>query len=165
MNDSVYVYLPTFVNFKEWCTHNSHTCINIQIKNILHRTEQAVNKMPPDFSLFFPLFIVLTLPGVFSLCPWELPGLQPWSAQDTWDGSPPQDGYTVLVTKPILLDTQTPRIRLLDIRDGGMIVFSPEDEVKLTVGIVRLIHNGSMLVGSPECRYPGQAEIILIGEN
>jgi hypothetical protein len=46
-----------------------------------------------------------------------------------------------------------------------MIVFSPIDEVKLTAGIVRLIHNGSMLVGSPECRYPGQAEIILTGEN
>lgn len=119
--------------------------------------------MPPWLS-----FLILLCSGeVFSqqsVCPWDLPGLQPWSALDTWDGSPPRENESILVTKPILLDTQTPRLKMLDIRDGGMIVFSPEHQVKLTAKFVRLIHNGSLLIGSPDCRYPGQAEIMLTGD-
>ena len=111
------------------------------------------------------LLSLLCLPVLSSLCPWDLPSLQPWSDTETWGGSPPKDGDIVTVTKHILLDTWTARIKLLDIRDGGMVVFSPDVDVRLTVGIVRVIHNGSLLVGGPDCRYPGHAEIILTGKN
>ena len=114
--------------------------------------------------LYHLLFLLLLSGQVSSLCPWELPGLQPWSDLSTWDGNPPQDGKTVRVTKPILLDTKTPRIELLDIRDGGIVVFSPHIETRLTVGIVRLTNNGSLMIGSPKCRFAGRADIVLTGE-
>merc|ERR1711970_929094 len=124
----------------------------------------GVQKMTQAEAVLYPLLLLLLSGQVSSLCPWKLPGLKNWSDSSTWGGHPPQDGDTVTVTTPILLDTQTPRIKLLDIRDGGMVVFSPQHETKLTVGIVRLINNGSLLIGSPECRFEGRADIVLTGE-
>jgi len=34
----------------------------------------------------------------------------------------------------------------------------------LTTGVVRIQDNGSLLIGGPECRFPGQAEILLTGK-
>ena len=99
-------------------------------------------------------------------CPWELENLSPWSDPATWDQGLPADGNIVELRKPVLLDTETTRLHTLIIRDGGMLVFSPNVPLaKLTVGVVKVQENGSLLIGASDCRFPGQAEILLTGEN
>jgi len=99
-------------------------------------------------------------------CPWESPDLLPWSDAATWgDQGIPGDGDILELRQPVLLDTQTARLESLIILEGGALVFSPDTQLaKLTVGVVRIQENSSLLIGGPECRFPGQAEILLTGK-
>merc|ERR1719153_2165127 len=112
------------------------------------------------------LLLLLSVPSLSLPWPWLVPNLQPWSDPLTWgDKGLPGDGDIVDVMQGILLDTETARLESLIIRDGGSLVFSPNVEmVKLTAGVVRIQENGSLLIGGPECRFPGQAEILLTGK-
>ena len=77
----------------------------------------------------------------------------------------PKDGDVVVVEQAILLDTETARLDTISIRDGGSLVFSPDVELaKLTSGLVKIENNGSLLIGVPDCRFLGRAEVLLLGE-
>ena len=97
-------------------------------------------------------------------CPWNLPGLQHWSESATWDGVPPSQGKSFSIDKPVLLDMETPPLGTVRIIHGGMIVFSPHHKVKLTADNIVIMNNGSMLIGTPECTFKGDAEIELTGD-
>ena len=74
-----------------------------------------------------------------------------------------------VITKPILLDTVTDRLGRVEIRDGGKLVFQPngggEGEMsKLTARQVRVGADGELWIGSDDCRFEGNAEIMLTGK-
>ena len=101
--------------------------------------------------------------GAMASCPWESSDLLPWSSVSTWPDSMPSDGSYVRLTQPVLLDTDTPRLRRLDIYSGGRLVFSPNSSVSVTSDSIRVGNGGSFEVGSEDCLYPGQASILLTG--
>ena len=115
---------------------------------------------------FFLLGFALIPLSMSEPCPWLGPDLHRWSNPLTWgDVGLPKDGDVVMVDKAILLDTETASLDTITIIDGGSLVFSPDVELaKLTVGVVKIEDNGSLLIGGPECRFPGRAEVLLLGE-
>ena len=115
---------------------------------------------------FFLLGFALIPLSMSEPCPWLGPDLHRWSNPLTWgDVGLPKDGDVVMVDKAILLDTETASLDTITIIDGGSLVFSPDVELaKLTVGVVKIEDNGSLLIGGPECRFPGHAEVLLLGE-
>ena len=65
---------------------------------------------------------------------------------------------------PILLNTETARLGGLKLKDGGRLVFDPNaDLAKLTSEYVLIEDMGSMAIGSEECKFQGNAEILLTG--
>ena len=117
--------------------------------------------------LLFLLVFINISPGMSSSCPWLASNLARWSDPLTWGNQGvPGDGDTVVINQAILLDTETARLNSLILRYGGSLIFSPDVELsKLTVGVVRIQENGSFLIGGPECRFQGQAEVVLVGED
>ena len=113
-------------------------------------------------SIFLLVFALATPALSDSDCPWLGNDLHLWSEDSTWgDGGLPVDGEEVVIEQPILLDTYTARLDRLTIRNGGSLVFSPDVELaKLTVGVVKIEDNGALLIGGPDCRFPGQAEVL-----
>lgn len=101
-----------------------------------------------------------------SSCPWESPDIERWSDPSTWDdGVPPVDRQNIRITKKILLDTITPDLGKVDLIDGGMLIFDPfSQDVKLTADFIHILNDGHLIIGNPECEYPGNAEIELTGE-
>ena len=70
----------------------------------------------------------------------------------------------MVITKPILLDSVTPRLNSVTIKDGGLLVFDPSaDLAKLTTGSVLIENDGEMWIGSADCKFQGKAEILLTG--
>ena len=119
--------------------------------------------------LVFLLGLALVSPSFQSEpCPWLDVNLQRWSDPSTWKergGVLPKDGESVVVENALLLDTETARLDTLSIRNGGSLVFSPDvDLAKLTAGVVKIQENGYLLIGGPECRFLGRAEVLLLGE-
>ena len=107
--------------------------------------------------------------NVFSVrsdnCPWNIPDLKPWSDPTTWDsGSIPSKGSSFDITQKILLDTQTESLGTVRLINGGMIVFSPDHQVKLIADNVLIMNNGSLIIGTPDCIYSSDTEIELTGE-
>ena len=113
------------------------------------------------------LLLLLTGGAAASPCPWEDSSLARWSHPSTWgDQGVPGDGQQVDLEVAVLLDTVSARLDTLTIRDGGSVVFSPEVEVaRLTAGVVKVQGNGSLLIGGPDCRFPGRAEVVLVGDD
>ena len=69
------------------------------------------------------------------------------------------------ITAPVLLDIESPRMAGIVIKDGGRLVFSPEvASAKLTTGYVLISDNGTLEIGSEECKFTGNATITLTGE-
>ena len=117
-------------------------------------------------SVFLLVFSLFTPQSLSDPCPWLGPDLHRWSNPLTWgDAGVPKDGEAVLVDKAILLDTETASLDTITIIDGGSLIFSPDVELaKLTAGVVKIEDNGSLLIGGPDCRFPGRAEVLLLGE-
>ena len=117
--------------------------------------------------LLFLLVFINISPCMSNSCPWLAPNLARWSDPLTWGNlGVPGDGDTVVMNQAILLDTETARLKTLIMRDGGSLIFSPDVELaKLTVGVVKILENGSFLIGGPECRFQGRAEVVLVGED
>ena len=111
--------------------------------------------------LLFLLVFINISPCMSSSCPWLAPNLARWSDPLTWGNQGiPEDGDTVVLNQAILLDTETARLNSLILKDGGSLIFSPDVELaKLTVGVVKIQENGSFLIGGPECRFQGHAEV------
>merc|ERR1711962_45652 len=92
-------------------------------------------------------------------CPESLPGLTKWSELTTAIG----DGE-IEITQPILLDTETPRLSKVWIRNGGRLVFDPTAELaKLTASQITIDDEGYLDIGSADCPFTGNAEILLTG--
>ncbi len=77
----------------------------------------------------------------------------------------PGDRAEVVITKPILLDTTTESLRSLEIRDGGRLVFDPTaHKAKLISDYLLVGDEGYFEIGSSDCRFDGNAEILLTGK-
>ena len=66
---------------------------------------------------------------------------------------------------PLLLDIVTPRLSGVHIVSGGRLVFSPHvAQAKLTTDYVKINRGGSLEIGSEDCPFVGNAEILLTGK-
>ena len=66
---------------------------------------------------------------------------------------------------PILLGSITARLGGLVIKNGGRLIFDPEAQLaKLVTNFVHLQSDGYMEIGSEECKFEGNAEIVLTGK-
>ena len=75
------------------------------------------------------------------------------------------DNEVLEIVSPILLSTTTARLGGIVIRDGGRLVFDPEAELaKLVTNYVEIQSGGSLEIGSADCKFEGNAEILLTGE-
>ena len=69
-----------------------------------------------------------------------------------------------MITKPILLNTETASLSGLTLKDGGRLVFSPDAEkVKLTSAFVLIEDGGRLEIGSATCSFDRRADIELTG--
>ena len=68
------------------------------------------------------------------------------------------------ITEPILLDTETERVSSVWIGNGGRLVFDPTAPLaKLTAGRITIDDEGYLDIGSADCPFAGNAEILLTG--
>ncbi len=71
----------------------------------------------------------------------------------------------MVITKQILLDESTGSLASLEIRDGGRLVFDPRaGKIKLTSNYILVGDEGYLEIGSSDCRFDGEAEILLTGK-
>ena len=63
-----------------------------------------------------------------------------------------------------MLDTETSRLASLTLLDGGKLVFSPDSQVTLSSDYILIDNEGILEIGTPDCPYTGQAEIVLTGD-
>ena len=76
----------------------------------------------------------------------------------------PKEGDTLEITKTIRLSSLTPRLGGIVIRNGGHLVFDPTaSKVVLTSNYVLIEDRGYLEIGSQDCPFDGNAEIILTG--
>ena len=110
--------------------------------------------------LFFPLLL-----GVECACP-EL-GIHAVSSDtNSWPpGFRLSGGENITLYFPLILDQETPRLSGLHIVAGGRLVFSPHGALaKLVTDYVVIDDGGSLEIGSENCPFVGQAEILLTGK-
>ena len=70
----------------------------------------------------------------------------------------------VQINEPILLNTETERLNRVVIGNGGRLVFDPSaDLTKLTSGSITIDEGGYLDIGSSDCPFTGNAEILLTG--
>ena len=71
----------------------------------------------------------------------------------------------VVLDFPLLLDRATPRLPGIRIVAGGRLVFSPLAPLaSLTTDYVQIEAGGSLEIGSQDCPFLGQAQILLTGK-
>ena len=76
----------------------------------------------------------------------------------------PADGDVLTIDFPLLLDTTTVELGGMKIVGDGRLVFDPESSLaKLITDYVLIEDGGSLEIGSEECPYEGDAEILLTG--
>jgi len=93
-------------------------------------------------------------------CPESLEGLTKWS--DLTTAVSPSGA--IEITEPILLDTETERLSSVWIGNGGRLVFDPTAPLaKLTAGRITIDDEGYLDIGSADCPFAGNAEILLTG--
>ena len=74
-------------------------------------------------------------------------------------------GQTVSLDFPLLLDQETPPLSGMNIVQGGRLVFCPAAHTaKLVTNFVKIEDGGSLEIGSEDCPFVGQAEILLTGK-
>jgi len=110
--------------------------------------------------------ICLTLASVAQAgCPHE--GVaQRWSDAGTWgaDGIPGKDAVLEL-NKPVLLDTETARLKSVTLKKGGKLIFDPKvAKAKITANFIFADEGGEFWIGSEDCPFTGQAEVLLTGK-
>ena len=117
----------------------------------------------------FILFILplLTVAAVNAECPWDEPGLLPWSGgAATWGSAAavPSAGDDVVIpaNKRILLDVSPPALRSLTIEAGAALTWGDVDDVTLKSSYILV--NGKFEIGSSSCRFQKKATIILAGK-
>jgi hypothetical protein len=99
----------------------------------------------------------------FSVCPHSGVSRKA-SDKSTWPSGFSINNKNVTLGFPILLDLETPRLVGLTIVSGGRLIFSPTASLaKLVTDYVRIESGGSLEIGSEDCPFEGQAEIILTG--
>ncbi len=86
----------------------------------------------------------------------------------TYFPQPPSPDSALVIDFPVLLDVETPPLSELRLRDGGRLVFAPEakepfSHAKLTSALVAVEDGGSLEIGSEECPFQAEAEILLTG--
>ncbi|XP_077861562.1 cell surface hyaluronidase CEMIP2-like [Saccoglossus kowalevskii] len=96
-------------------------------------------------------------------CPYDNPDLVRWSNVDTWDGRMPDDGRSVTISRPILLDMSPPPLLSITIVQGGSLVWSDDGDYELVTGNVKV--EGSFLIGGPACKFQHKAVITLTGNS
>lgn len=70
----------------------------------------------------------------------------------------------VEITEPVVLDTETGDLNTVVVKGEGSIIFSPDvDMAKLTSSRITVQDGGSVIIGSDDCRFDGNAEIELTG--
>ena len=78
---------------------------------------------------------------------------------------PPADRDEIVISdKTILLDTETSRLASLTLGPNGKLIFDPENPAKLVSDYVLIEDEGSLEIGTADCPFVGQAEILLTGE-
>ena len=72
----------------------------------------------------------------------------------------------MIIDSPILMDTATASIEGIEIVDGGKLVFDANatELLRLTTGSVIIRNGGRMDIGSSDCPFEAQAEIVLTGK-
>ena len=76
----------------------------------------------------------------------------------------PVDGEVLTLDFPLLLDTTTARLGGMYIVGSGRLVFDPNAELaKLVTKFALMEDGGSLEIGSEECPFEGDAEILLTG--
>ena len=99
----------------------------------------------------------------FSICP-HSGVVRKASDKSTWPSGFSINNKNVTLDFPILLDLETPRLDGLTIVSGGRLIFSPTASLaKLVTDYVKIESGGSLEIGSEDCPFEGQAEIILTG--
>ena len=78
---------------------------------------------------------------------------------------PPSDRDDVVISdRTILLDTETSRLASLTLGSNGKLIFDPENAPKLVSDYVLIDNEGSLEIGTSDCPFVGNAEILLTGE-
>ena len=73
-------------------------------------------------------------------------------------------GGSVTISTPMLLDASPPPLDKVTVDAGGQLVFDPSVEsLKLTASMVELT-GGELWIGSEDCPYESDAEILLTGQ-
>ena len=71
----------------------------------------------------------------------------------------------VEIVSPILLSSTTQRLGGVVIKDGGRLVFDPNaDLAKLVTNYVDIQNEGYLEIGSEDCKFEVNAEILLTGK-
>jgi len=110
--------------------------------------------------------LILLVPAIVqATCPHEDTSLKRWSDTATWETNlVPGESHDVVISQPILLDGVTDRLASVTIVSGGKLVFDPTvDRAKLISDFVDIGNEGEMHIGSTDCKFDGQAEILLTG--
>ena len=77
----------------------------------------------------------------------------------------PSEGSAITISTPVLLDVSPPSLDTLTIAAGGRLVFDPAAEsLTLTANMVELTGGGELWIGSEDCPYTSDAEILLTGK-
>ena len=111
---------------------------------------------------------LLMLPALVlgSGCPHEEEGLANWFDVSTWpSGVVPGDDHRVEISKPILLNGVTDRLKSVTIVSGGKLVFDPTvDLSKIISDQIKIEDGGEMHIGCEDCKFDGKAEVLLTGK-
>ncbi|EGG17805.1 hypothetical protein DFA_08805 [Cavenderia fasciculata] len=103
--------------------------------------------------------------------------VQYWSNESTWRlnnigsgsskegiASYPKMGSKVNITIPIVLDISPPPLDLIEIVNGGSLIWDDSrDGIELVVGSILIYDNGSLIIGAEECKYQHKTTITLTG--
>ncbi|XP_043214062.1 cell migration-inducing and hyaluronan-binding protein-like [Amphibalanus amphitrite] len=99
-----------------------------------------------------------------ALCPHEATDLLPWSAAASWNKQTVPSGGDITIDRPILLDVSPAAMGTITITAGGRLVFDATSPTTLTLSANMVeLSGGEFWIGSEDCPYTGDAEVLLTG--